>query len=613
MSDHVSPQRRSPLVALRETLLPDGLGVADRWVCALVVVCFCWPALVIFVEQTIIAVSTITQSLGIAVGAVAFGAIYAVIAYPLLRSVPRSLRAVSAIALALVIPVCIRFALTGVFLPGLRPSAGWLLRVVLSTAALYATARWLRRRHLFYVVGLFVIITTAIAWHHYYRGDWIVDLFTFRQALWTTLHGQGFFYASDEGGSHFGTHNSPMFFLLLPLYAIWDSGALLMLVQSVAVGLSAYPVYGLARDRLDEKPALVLTVGFLLLPPVIGPTLTMFKEFPFALPLFLAALLAFERGRLKAFAAWAAALLLVRETLVITVILFALYALLRRRSWRWVVIPAAIGLAWGAFSFGVVMPHFFVPGKSDRPFLALYGELGSSMQEVAVNVVRHPAAAADRLYRRENMDYVEHLTRPFGRFLPLGSVVTAFAVPDAVMVGLSRHRGWPTHDVSANYHVIIAAALAAAMLYALLGLTRRLRLTHLPTYLALGLFFVTALADALPIIWDPPRAGILPDRDVRARQEIVAMIPPEASVNATYRMLTQLAHRREVYPVIPFTKHAQRWVSTDYVIMADEVGNQVLMDRLRAEGYRLVATRGSFVVYQKPGAPPLGSGGGARD
>jgi hypothetical protein len=612
MSQDFERREHGLLMTLRDVLLPRELSAADRWVCALVLVCFLWPGIVIFVEQTVIAVSTIGQSLGIAKGIGLFLGAYALIAYPLLRSAAARHRLIYVITIAIVLPVCLRFILAGVFLPGLRPSAGWLLRAGASALALLVTARWLRRRHLRYLVAGFVVITTAISWGFYYHGDWIVDLFMFRQALWTTLHGQGFFWVSDEGGSHFGTHNSPLLFLFLPLYAVWSSGALLLALQSIAVALSAYPMYGLARERLDEAAAMVVTVGFLLLTPVIGPTLTMFKELPFALPLFLAALLAFERGRLKGFAGWSGALLMVRETFAITVALFAVYALARRRGWRWVAAPAAMGLAWGALSFGVIVPHFFVPGQSNRPFLALYGGLGSNMQELVINVIKHPDAAWQRLYTRENLDYLEKLTRPFGRALPLGSVVTLFAAPDALMVGLSHKLGWPTHDVAANYHVIIAGALTIAFVYVLLGLKRRLRLSHAPAYLALGLFFVTALSDSLAVLWHPPHATLWPASTVRARREMVNLIPASASVNATYSMLMQLAQRREIHPVIPLVKEAQQWVATDYVVTADEARNRVIEERLRSGGYRLAAASGPFSLYQRPGAPPLRGQRGGR-
>jgi uncharacterized membrane protein len=592
-------------MTLRDTVLPRDMRTADWWVCGLVLLCFLSPAVVIFIEQTIIALGTIAQSLS-AAGAVGtlLGA-YALIAYPVLRSVAPRSRLKCGIAIAVLLPVVIRFILTGVFLPGLRPGGDWLLRLGAAVALLSITARWLRRRHLPYIVVAVVVLSAAISWRFYYHGDWIVDLFMFRQALWTTLHGQGFFWVSDEGGSHFGTHNSPFLFLVLPLYAIWGSGALLLLLQSVAVALSAYPVYGLARDRLDESPAMIVTVGFLLLMPVIGPTLSMFKELPFALPLFLAALLAFERGRLKAFAAWAAALLMIRETLAITVVLFALYALARRRGWRWVALPAAMGLLWGVVSFVIVMPHFFVPGVSNRPFLALYGSLGSNMPELVINVAKHPAMAWHRLYSRENLDYLDQLTRPFGRFLPLGSVMTVFAVPDAIMVGLSHKLGWPTHDVAANYHVIIAAALMAALLYVVLGLKRRFALSHAPVYLAIGLFFLTSVTDSLAVIYSPRHAIMWPEAKVRARREIVGLVPPQASVSCSYSMLIQFAHRRTVYPVIPFVKETQRPITTDYVAMEREVENPTLMSQLAAAGYRQVARRPPFVLYQKPGAPPL--------
>jgi uncharacterized membrane protein len=586
------------------------LTAAERWACVVIFVCFAWPALLAFARETVVALAMLGAALGIARGTGLFLAAYAVVAYPLLRSVRRSLQVPLGITVAAVLPVCLGAMLSGIYPPTLRPTPGWLLRVAASAAALYATARWLRGRHLRYVVAAFVILTTAISWRHYYRGDWIGDLYMFRQALWTTLHGCGFFWVSDEGGSHFGVHNSPILFLFLPLYAIWDSGALLLLLQSIAVALSAYPMYALARDRLAEPAAMVLTLGFLLLTSVIGPTLSWFKELPFALPLFLAALVAFERGRLKSFAAWGAALLMVRETLAATLAVFALYAACRRRLWPWIALPLAMGLGWGALSSLVITPQFFVPGKSNRHFLALYHGLGSSMPEVLATYVRHPDLAADRLHSLDNRGYVEKITRPFGRFIPLGSVAIVFAAPDLMTVGLSRYRGSLIYELPASYHLITVSAFTVAFLFTLAGLTRRFRLGPAPLHLALGLFFITSVTDSLPVVWRPPKSNILPRAEVRARQEIADLVPQDASVSATYSMVTQLAHRREIYLLLPFVSEIEqvRQVSPDYVATAGGVGNPTPMDALRAEGYELVASRPPFALYRKSGAPSPESG-----
>ncbi|MFO0649648.1 MAG: DUF2079 domain-containing protein [Polyangiales bacterium] len=95
-----------------------------------------------------------------------------------------------------------------------------------------------------------------------------IDLGIFKEALWHTLHGR-VMYSPTVGYSFFGEHFTPIMFLLAPLYALWPTSACLLTVQSVAVSLSAWPLYRLARELgLSRALATALPAAMIFSPPM---------------------------------------------------------------------------------------------------------------------------------------------------------------------------------------------------------------------------------------------------------------------------------------------------------------------------------------------------------
>jgi uncharacterized membrane protein len=79
------------------------------------------------------------------------------------------------------------------------------------------------------------------------------DIFWFDNAIYNTLHGNGFFTILPDHYSisvknlyplisHFHQHNQPILFFLLPIYDIFQSVYTLFIVQSIFIGLAAIPL-----------------------------------------------------------------------------------------------------------------------------------------------------------------------------------------------------------------------------------------------------------------------------------------------------------------------------------------------------------------------------------
>lgn len=123
---------------------------------------------------------------------------------------------------------------------------------------------------------------TAYAW----------DLGIFDQALWTTIHDGKLFYFTVElfinpSGSFFGSHFSPILFLVLPFYALHPGPQTLLVFQSFILALGAIPLYFYTKDTIGHKTAAVgFSLAYLAYTPLQGVNWFDFHVQSF-LPLFL--------------------------------------------------------------------------------------------------------------------------------------------------------------------------------------------------------------------------------------------------------------------------------------------------------------------------------------
>ena len=73
-----------------------------------------------------------------------------------------------------------------------------------------------------------------------------LDLSIINNVLYNTLHGNTL-YSSIQGHSYLGDHFTPILFLILPVYAIYQSPITLLVLQTIFLGLAALPIYKISQ------------------------------------------------------------------------------------------------------------------------------------------------------------------------------------------------------------------------------------------------------------------------------------------------------------------------------------------------------------------------------
>jgi uncharacterized membrane protein len=380
------------------------------------------------------------------------------------------------------------------------------------------------------------------------------DLGNFVQAVWATAHGR-FLQVTEVGGeqvSRLGIHVDPIVVLLVPLWWLWGSPTLLLVVQALALAAGALPLYWFARKRLgsDRQGALV-AAAYLLSPAVGWNAFHEFHAIALAVPLLMLSIWFLDEDRLWAFGAAAGAAILCQEQIGALVGCLGLWYAWRRRYAASGLVIAAAGFLVTAVDFGIVLPHF-----SDRsPYHGRYGAVGGSPTGILHNTFLHPLRILDALQLGDVVSIVFLLLPVFG--VCLASSLTLCAAPQVALLALAAGAG--ADPLAQNVLPLIPFIYMGTVL-ALVRTTSGRRLRFEPRHVAFASGLIAALIAAAGAV------GVLHPFDKRvpsasylaAERHAVALVPTSAAVSTTNHLGVHLSARSRVY-VFPVLGKAD-WV-----------------------------------------------------
>ena len=390
------------------------------------------------------------------------------------------------------------------------------------------------------------------------------DLGNMVQAVWWTAHGHPLRMTNLHGEqiSRLAAHVDPLLAVFGPLWWIWPSPDLLLVVQALAIATGAFPVYWLARKHLGSPRAgLGFALAYLLYPATGWLTLNEFHPVALATPLLLFAFWFLDDDCLLPFALCAVAAAASKEEIGLVVAGFGLwYALARRRTAAGLVI-AALGFAWSAIAIGVVIPHFHTAGESD--FYGRYNEVGGSAAGIVKTTFTHPDRIAHAAFSGRDLHYLLTLALPLAGLSLLAPLVLIAAVPELAINLLSAT---PT-QTSIHFHYT-AGLIPPLVIAAVLGAKRLSRWT-------LAVAMIAVIAALVGNYWLGPITGWrhvpggsrfqataahVTEHD-RIAARALKLIPKSAVVSATNTLGAHLSTRRRVLS-FPYLQDAT-WIAAD--------------------------------------------------
>lgn len=458
-------------------------------------------------------------------------------------------------------------------------------------------------------IALYIVAYSSLSIATYQSGRSLFDLAAFEQSFWNAAHGSLFLCSLEVTRpdlvaqmSHFGRHFSPIFILLLPVYILHQHPSTLLVMQSVALGAAAIPLYLFGRTRLKSPFAAMVVALLYLVNPAIHDvnTVNEFHELSFVVPLIFLAFYALEVERTRLYVLAVTGILLVKEDVALTVCALGLYVMLIEGRRRLGAITFVTGAAWFVLVTQLVIPAFRGP-NGRIPYLG-YDYLGNGVAGIIRGLLTRPLPLWHVLTASAKLRYLFWLLLPVSFIVLLAPEVLLVAAPASLIILAST---FPlTYALFAHYVapvvpvLFIAAIISIGRVQQIARHAVRGRIVNGVCTAAVLLSLVAGTAYAQVRLHKIPTQVVVravPDPVAAAGIALAAAIPERASlVVEDHRWLAHAANRRLLYFLF------DRSPDADYVLINPSTYPPITNVRpeVRAAAVRRIATNSAYIALQ---------------
>lgn len=455
------------------------------------------------------------------------------------------------------------------------------------------TKRW--------IIGLAVLLfvflagLTTLRYLQYYSPNFDFGIFSnmfyhMREDLTQTVSCE-----RDAIISHFDVHISPIYYLMLPFYAIFPSPVTLLIVQAALIACGVIPLCKMAKKR-GVRPFLILllAIAYLAYPAFSGGCFYDLHENKFLPLLILSTVCCYESGHFPLTFLFAGLTLLVKEDAPVYIAVLGLYLALDRRDFK-----RGTALFLGAvayFVFALTLLESYGTGAMTWRYANISE---SGLLGVLTAVFTEPMRVMAECMTADKLVFVLQMLLPLF-FLPLITKRPArliLLIP-LILVNLMT-------DYQYQYSVRFQYTYGSG---ALLFYAAVLNLSDLPEHIGYQTMCGAAVASMLLFTSvDLPYTWLVQSyiSGAETRDTIgdaLAWIPADASVTADTFLVAHLAKRDLIfeYP----SANETEYLVFDLRFGTEETQTQKL-ESAEEQGYQLLTkTDGVIAVYRR--TEPLG-------
>lgn len=364
------------------------------------------------------------------------------------------------------------------------------------------------RKQTWAISGVAIAITTHLSLiltigilRHWGLLTSIYDLGVFDQAIWGILNDRPFhdtiINISTNPINWLGFHFNPILIIFAPLYAIFPAAEWLIAIQSLALSLSAWPIFRLAsKVSGSEKAGFFWTLAYLLNPFLIAAAVWDFHPVTLAVPMITCAMWALESRRSGIFLCMSLSLLLVQEQMGLTVAGLGILWGIRNKSVSYAAFITFLGVSAAYAVLGIIMPALsptenhpmLSPGMGH---LSRYSWLGHSPTDIIANIAEHPIRVAEIIFLK--MRGWRYLLVLFLLYLFIPATAPALLIPSLADIAANMLSANALQRSIYSYHTV--TIIPVFVIGAIYGSTKILQ--RAPRLSSVELASLVALATGL--------------------------------------------------------------------------------------------------------------------
>jgi len=451
------------------------------------------------------------------------------------------------------------------------------------------------------VAALCLISVSLLQAHFFAISANAEDTAYYSQLLWNTLHGR-FLSGNVQQerlynppvSSDLALHVSPILIVgLLPIYALFPHFLTLLIVRDVVLVAAAWPLFLIARERMNGTAGVAAAFLYLANPAVIAQGVEAFYLLQLAPLPFFFALRAFLRDEFGRFLSWMALCIAMREDVAITMAGFGLWALVKRRQLKWLAVSLGLPLVWWGLATLLIQPAF---GRSANSALDVALADGSQTPLGIYQVLLgKPSWVVDAL-REGGLNYLYRLLRSVGflSILGLEGLVAAPGLAATLFLGRVFYSG---SDPNSRFALLSSCALIGAAVLVVSKIGKRYAF-DLRAFALIMLVLLPSVS-LLDGVKDAIQERLLMytvRNDAVALREAIRRIPDSASVAAPNYALPALGSRPKLFYVSYLFKYAK--AQPDYVLLDHNFQRVTANPELREQYVKLVSSLSNSTEYQ---------------
>ena len=468
----------------------------------------------------------------------------------------------------------------------------------------------------------FVSFTLLSILKHYSFFSTAYDLAIYDQGIWGLRN----FHLTDSimGFSIIGGHMEPILFILAVSYAIYSSPVMLFVIQTMMISLGVIPLYLLAKHILKNRLiALSISATYLIYPSIQYTNLFDFHPMVIAVPFIFFAFYFLEKRKYGLFITSLIIAGLTKEYIPLIFLPFGIYLFFAHKKRTLGIITALIGLVWFFLNIAVIIPYFL--GNSYLMFRQ-NPYFGSNLYEFIKTFITRPMYVAKYLFVMNKFAFLVLLIVPvaFGIFAFMAPEILILGITEVTMVLLNNPDSLP--EITYHHQVLIIPFIIAATIYGIRRFKKFVnKLEGIPRKNVLAATGLLLLSTALlanifygpfVVLYDLNNFNINSDY-VKAGNELLMMIPKNASVAAPNWILPHLSQRDYAYTLNHFLKRdsdlfeAGKLESPEYILMdlskaiidpkrsALNIKNSDLSNLFSKKNYGIFASNGTWILLKK--------------